>query len=344
MTPLRTAVIGVGALGRHHARILAGLPGVQLVGVVDSNQEQCSAVAADCGTIAHADGCSILDSVDAVSIAVPTSAHLAVATPFLRQGISVLVEKPLAPTADEGRQLLQLAQEHDCIVQVGHIERFNPAFTAALPGLGDARYIRAERVSPYTFRSTDIGVVLDLMIHDIDLVLSVVDSAVVSIEAFGAAAFGGHEDLAQARLRFENGCIADLTAGRVCPEASRKMQVWSKAGCTSIDFATRQVRRFGAGPELHKGLPQVPTSPDARAALMAGVFGSLIQVDDLTVHEGDALTAELSDFVEAVRHRRQPKVTGAAGLAAIETADRILREINSQSWDTGNTDTAARAA
>ena len=161
---VKTAVIGVGALGRHHARILAGLPNTELVAVVDSNREQGQAVAAACHSTWHADCDPILDQVDAVSVVVPTVAHLAVASQFLARGTSVLVEKPIASSVNEARQLVQLATDNDCVLQVGHIERFNPAMVAARDEISNPKYIKAERVSPYTFRSTDIGVVLDLMI------------------------------------------------------------------------------------------------------------------------------------------------------------------------------------
>ena len=332
---VKTAVIGVGALGRHHARILAGLPNTELVAVVDSNREQGQAVAAACHSTWHADCDSILDQVDAVSVVVPTVAHLAVASRFLERGTSVLVEKPIASSVNEARQLVQLATDNDCVLQVGHIERFNPAMVAARDEISNPKYIKAERVSPYTFRSTDIGVVLDLMIHDIDLVLSMVDSTVESVEAFGVGVFGDKEDIAQARLRFRNGCIADLTASRVCPDANRKMQVWSDAGCTNIDFGSREVARYAPGPALLAGehTRANPTSIEERNALMQTVFGKFIQLEQLPVEEADALTAELTEFIDCVTTGQQPSVSGQDGLAAIETADLILQNVAAHCWD-----------
>lgn len=332
---LKTAVIGVGALGRHHARILAGLPNVDLIGVVDSNGEQGKSVAAACGTSWYADGEQLLDQVEAVSVVVPTIAHLAVASPFLKRGIGVLVEKPIASSVTEARELVQLAEVGDCTLQIGHIERFNPAMVAAREKISNPKYIKAERVSPYTFRSTDIGVVLDLMIHDIDLVLSMVKSPIASIEAFGASVFGEREDIAQARLRFQNGCIADLTASRVNPTAARTMQVWSESGCTNIDLGGRDVTRFVPGSALLSGKHSKtnPTSIAERNELMQSVFGDFIKSEHLPIAETDALTAELTEFVECVSLKREPTVSGLDGLAAIDVADLILQNVAAHCWD-----------
>ncbi len=335
MTSLRTAVIGVGALGRHHARILSGLPNVQLVGVVDSNQQQGESVAQGCGT-KWFDSCEpLFDQVDAVSVVVPTVAHLAVASQFLERGIGVLVEKPIASSVAEARQLVSLAKAHRAVLQVGHIERFNPAMKTASASITNPKYIRAERVSPYTFRSTDIGVVLDLMIHDLDLILAMVKSPIDSVEAFGVAIFGGTEDSAQARIRFRNGCIADLTASRVCPEPIRKMQVWSESGCSTIDFGARTVSKFTPGSALLAGehIDNPPTTIEARAEMMKTVFGRFIDVVAFPVEDGDALTAELSEFVECVRTGSEPTVAGKDGLAAIEAAKLVLESISAHCWD-----------
>lgn len=335
MTALNMAVVGVGALGRHHARILSELPEVNLVAVVDSDQAQGQAVAGSAGTSWHPDCTTLPENIEAVSIAVPTAAHLPVAAPFLERGVSVLVEKPIAPNVHDARGLVALAQDNGCTLQVGHVERFNPATVAALPRMQQPRYIRSERVSPYTFRSTDIGVVLDLMIHDLDLVLAVADSEIESVEAFGASVFGEHEDVAQARIRFRNGCVADLTASRVSPAASRTMQAWSAAGCTTVDFATRQVTSYGPGPALLAGQHQTqpPASIAERGELMKSVFGRFISVDEVTVSDDDALTAQLREFADCVRSGAKPTVGGAEALAAIETADLVLQNISAHCWD-----------
>lgn len=335
MTSLRTAVIGVGALGRHHARILSQLPDVELVGVVDSNQQQGEAVAESCGTTWF-DSCEpLLDKVDGVSVVVPTVAHLAVASQFLERGISVLVEKPIASSVAEARQMVSLAAAHKAVLQVGHIERFNPAMIAASSTITNPKYIKTERVSPYTFRSTDIGVVLDLMIHDLDLILAMVNSPIESVEAFGVAIFGQTEDSAQARIRFRNGCVADLTASRVSPEPARKMQVWSESGCSVIDLGDRTVSKFTPGAALLSGehITNPPATIEARAEMMKTVFGRFIDVVAFPVEDGDALTAELSEFVECVRTNSEPRVSGKHGLAAMEAANLVLESISTHCWD-----------
>lgn len=336
MTPLKMAVIGVGALGKHHARILSELDGVELVAVVDTNAEFAESVAQNCGCRALTNSRGLAEQIDAVSIVVPTSAHLPVAREFLERGTPVLMEKPLALSAGEARQLVELAEANNTILQVGHIERFNPATQAAWALSGPPKYIRAERLSPYAFRSTDIGAVLDLMIHDIDLVLDLVRSPVVDVQAFGLCILGGHEDNAQARLTFENGCIADLTANRVNPTARRSMEIRSLEGHVSVDFHSREVVGYFPSDRLRYGpspleLAQRPGADIPQ--LKDEVFGSFLKVERPTVLPGDALTAELGDFVDSVRSGSKPRVDGHAGLAAMEVAETILERIAAHQWD-----------
>ncbi len=336
MNPLRIAVIGVGALGQHHARILAGLPDVDLVGVADSDPENGKRVAENCGVNYSSDYRDLLATVDAVSVAVPTFAHLAVAGECLARGIPTLVEKPLAENVAQGRLLTKQAEKSGALLQVGHIERFNPAFQAARPHIGRPKYIRAERLSPFSFRSTDIGVTHDLMIHDIDLVLDFVGSPVDSIEAFGLNILGSHEDVVQARLRFQNGALADLTANRVSLQVSRKMQVWSSAGFVGIDFQEREVTCCTPSEMLLYGTPPVERARQPGAdieQLKADVFGNFLRVDHPTVSPFDALTAELSSFVECVRHGHQPTVDGQAALNALQVAEQVLESAAAHQWD-----------
>ena len=234
MNRLKMAVVGVGALGRHHARILSELDAVDLIAVADTNAQTATRVAAQCGTDWVTNHAELLNRVDAVSIAVPTSAHLSVAIDFLFRSIPVLVEKPIAQDVQQAKQLVDLADRNDTLLQVGHIERFNPAAVVASRHCGTTKYIRAERLSPYSLRSRDIGVVHDVMIHDLDLVLNLVDAPIRAVEAFGVCIMGGNEDIVQTRLAFEGGCIADLTASRVNPTSKRSMQLWS----TSRDRTT----------------------------------------------------------------------------------------------------------
>ncbi len=240
MKPLRIGVVGVGHLGQHHARILSAMPGVRLVGVADASPERAAAVAARCQTTALADYRRLLPAVDAAVIAVPTVLHREVAGAFLQRGIATLVEKPMAGTLAEAEQLAALADATGAVLQVGHIERFNPALQALDRLPVRPRYINAERLSTFTFRSTDIGVVLDLMIHDLDLILSLIAAPVRSVAAVGVSVFGEHEDVANARIEFEDGSVANVTASRASDQAVRKMRIWGVEGYASLDFAAHR--------------------------------------------------------------------------------------------------------
>ena len=336
MSRVRIGVVGVGALGRHHARILGELDSVELVGVADSDAEQARAIAEQCHTQCMHDYRELIGHVDAVSIAVPTSVHLPVGSEFLKREIPVLIEKPLAGCVSEARQLVDLAEKSGALLQVGHIERFNPAMQVAQRAIGTAKYIRCERVSPYAFRSTDIGVVHDLMIHDIDLVLSLVDSPVKSVEALGLCVMGGHEDSVQARVCFESGCIADLTASRVNRSAHRTMQVWSTTGCVNVDFTSRDVVSIVPTETLLYG-----TSPLEKArqpgtdieALKAKIFETYLRVVEPPVSSADALTAELSSFVDCVSTGTAPLVSGREALAALEVAEQVIECVATHQWD-----------
>jgi len=336
MSRLRVGVVGVGALGRHHARILSEMPDVELVAVADSHAERGQDVAARCRTQWVADYRQLASDVDAVSIVVPTSAHLSVASEFLNRSIPVLVEKPLAPSVSAARELTELARSNRTTLQVGHIERFNPAWQDALPRLDAPKYIRAERLAPFTFRSTDIGVVLDLMIHDLDLVLSIVPSPLRAVEAFGMSLMGPNEDIVQARLSFQNGCIADLTASRVHPEARRSFHAWSRSGCVAVDLHQRTIQRFSPTPALLQGPPPVSLAqqPDADVeALKSSVFTRWFDFAQQSVPPQDALTAELASFLDCVRNQQQPLVDGDTALAALIAAERVLAQVALHQWE-----------
>ncbi len=340
MDRLRVAVIGVGALGRHHARILSEIDGVELVAVADSQAERGQEVAARHQTRWVANYHDLIGNkiVDAVSVVVPTVAHRTVAGAFLEKGIPVLVEKPLAGNVTQAKELVELARRTKSLLQVGHIERFNPAFQAAQKVIVAPKYVRCERTSTYTFRSTDIGVVLDLMIHDIDLVLSLVRSPLRSCEAFGIGVMGQNEDAAQARLRFENGCIADLTASRICPTVSRSMTAWSATGCVTVDMHQREVKRFSPGQALTQGTPPLERAAQPGAdleALKKEVFGQFVNVANESVEMAgpDALSQELREFVQCVRTGAAPHVDGVQALEAMIVANEVLQEIATHRWD-----------
>lgn len=334
MTTLRVAVIGVGHLGQHHARVLASLPGVTLVGVADARPEQAQAVAAKNGTRAVEDWRELLGQVDAVSVAVPTFLHREVAGAFLERGTATMVEKPLAASLREAEELVGLAQSTGAMLQVGHIERFNPALSA-LEGMGlRPKYINAERLSTYTFRSTDIGVVHDLMIHDIDLILSLVSAPVRSVSAVGVSVFGGHEDVANARVEFEDGCVVDLTASRASFQATRKMRLYGAEGYASLDFATKQGTLIRPSDALRRGhidLDELDmTKP---AAIKERVFGRILRVDQVQTEGREPLALELEDFVAAVRGLSRPRVSGDDALRAMNLADQVLQSLNSHAWE-----------
>lgn len=332
---LRAAVVGVGHLGQNHARVLAENPEVELVAVCDARAEQARSVAERFKTTVVAEYRDLVGRIDMVSVAVPTSLHREVAGFFLERGIPTLVEKPLATSLFEAEELVSIAHARGATLQVGHIERFNPALSALEGQPLRPKYIAAERLSTYTFRSTDIGVVLDLMIHDIDLVLSWNASPVRAVAAVGVSVFGGHEDVANARVEFEDGCVANLTASRASFQATRKMRLWGAEGYTTLDFATRQGTIVRPSDQLRRGdlgLSEVDLSQPA--AVKAHLFGKILRVDQVEPAKGpDQLTLELEDFVQAVRTKSRPRVNGDDALRAMRVADLVLRDINAHQWE-----------
>jgi predicted dehydrogenase len=304
---LRVAVIGVGHLGRHHARILSSLPGATLVGVVDTKADRAAEIATACGSQPFADYRDLIGQVDAVSIAVPTEAHLETALAFLDHGIPVLVEKPLARSVGEADRLIAAANARQTVLAVGHTERFNPAVAAASQYLSNPRFIEVHRLGTFPERSLDIDVVFDLMIHDLDIVLSLVGAEVASIEAVGVPVLNGRVDIANARLRFENGCIANITASRISRERVRKIRFFQPDAYLSIDYASQEVEMYrlvrgsGARPEIEGG--------------------------KLDVLREEPLSRELSDFLGAVREHRQPLVTGEDGRRALALAARVAERM-----------------
>jgi len=336
MQNLKLIVIGTGALGKHHARILSQMDGVELVAVAELNAAAGREIAEKCGTKWVVDYRDVLDHVDAAIVAVPTFAHLSVASEILQRRIPVLVEKPLASNLLQANTLAELADETDTLLQVGHIERFNPAMIAARPLIGRPKYLRCERFSPYAFRSTDIGVVHDVMIHDIDLVLSCVPAEVIGVEAFGASILGGHEDCVQARVTFADGCIADIAANRVSPVQRRTMQAWSAEGCVSIDFAAREVVAYTRSDTLKYGVSPLDRARQPGAnieQLKAEVFGTFLKVTKPFVPAADALTDELRSFIDCVRMGNAPQVGGAEAVRAMTVAERVLACVASHQWD-----------
>jgi predicted dehydrogenase len=303
---LRVAVIGVGHLGRHHARILAALDGVTLAAVVDTSEARAREIAEPLGAPAVTDVAALGD-VDAVVVAVPTEAHAAVAIPFLRRGIAALVEKPLARSLAEADAIIAAAAEGGAVLAVGHTERFNPAVAAALLHITRPGFVEVHRLGTFPERSLDIDVVFDLMIHDLDVLLATVKGEVVGIEAVGVPVLTPRVDIANARLRFDNGCIANLTASRISRDRVRKVRFFQPQSYVSIDYASQEL-------ELWR------LRTDGGAAAIEG--------GKVDVPREEPLKLELQDFTDAVRTRRAPRVPGHDGRRALELAQRITAVIS----------------
>jgi predicted dehydrogenase len=332
MRPLRVAVIGAGHLGRLHAQKLRQQPGASLVAVVDPLPEARERLAAEHDVPPLADHRQAVEWADAAVVAVPTALHRTVAVDLLAAGMHLLVEKPLASTLAEADELVAAARQHGALLQVGHVERFNPAVAAALPHLHDPRYIEATRTSTFSGRSTDIGAVLDLMIHDIDLALALARSDVVRIEALGLALLGRREDVAQARLTFASGCVADLRASRVSYIAQRTLHVWTEDGFAALDLAARTatlVRPCEAIRARAYDVEQLPV--EERMRVKEHLFEDLLRKECLAVESADAIAAEQADFVESIQQLRPPRVGGEQGREALAVAERIVEAIAAQS-------------
>lgn len=305
MSSTRCAVIGVGYLGKFHAQKYAALPNADLIAVVDASPQQAAAVAADCHCRALTDYKELLGKVDAVSIAVPTTLHFQVAKDFLEHGTHVLVEKPITVTVEEAAELNRIAKDKGVILQVGHLERFN----AALMDLADRNirplFIESHRLAPFKPRATDVNVVLDLMIHDIDIILDMVRSPLKSIAASGAQVLSQAVDIANARLEFENGCVANVTSSRVSMKSERKMRIFEPSAYISVDFQNRglSIHRVGER-EMFPGIPEITS-------------------EESFFDESDALKAEIIAFLKAIQEGAPVIVSGEDGQRALETAIRI---------------------
>lgn len=325
MNKLRLAVIGAGRLGGFHAQKIAARNDVELVAIVDPLQASRDRVAAQCHCEALADYSGLFDRIDGAVIAAPTHLHHRLALEFLEAGVPLLVEKPICVTRAEADELVSIARRRGVVLQVGHVERFNPAFHATASQIRNPRYIETVRSSVYTFRSTDVGVVLDVMIHDIDLVLSLAKSPVCKVEALGTTVVGGHEDVANVRLEFENGCVASLSASRVSYESMRRMHVWWGEGFASIDFGARSASIVRPSETLLRGQFNVDALTPEQVAYCRDHFAEEhLPREQLTFDAVDALALEDEDFIESIRTPREPRVSGEAGRDALAIADEIL--------------------
>jgi predicted dehydrogenase len=330
------AVVGVGHFGRNHARIYAGMPDVNLVAVADPSEDRCRAIGEQYGARPVASHTEV-GEVDAVSVAVPTSLHADITCWFLERGIPVLVEKPLADSTENAARIVRTARENGTFVGVGHVERFNPVVVAATDLGVRPLFIECHRLNPFSFRATDVGVVLDLMIHDLDVILHFVGSKVKRVDAVGVPILGRHDDIANARLSFENGAVANVTASRVAVHTMRKIRVFSPDSYISLDYGRREGVIFRKSPKLTLDVVQrITDNPESLKDLRGAesVFGDLLHHDTIPLPEHDPLEKELSDFIESVRTGKPPAVTGEHGMAVLEIADAILAAIR----------TSARAA
>ena len=305
---LKTAVIGVGYLGRFHAQKYSGITDSELIGVVDVDPESAQNIADELEVPFYTDYHEVLDKADAVSIVVPTVLHYETAKAFLKNGVHVLLEKPFAANIGEAEELEQLSRDMNVRLQIGHLERFNPVFTEFQQLIDQPKFIENIRIAPFPKRGTDVDVILDLMIHDIDLVMAVVGEYPESVEGTGVNIITSTTDLANARLRFPSGCIADLTASRVSDKAERKMRIFQSGLYLSLDYGTGQARKLQVDPEA------VP-DPDT------------LRPESYQLEKGDALLAEIESFISVVREGKKPKVTGQDGLTAMRVAWQIKEQL-----------------
>jgi len=326
------AVVGTGHMGRHHARIYHELPEVELLGVVDTDADRAAAVAREFDTQAHDSIDPLHGRVRAVSIAVPTVSHVAVAAPLIEDGVAVLIEKPLAADSASARSLLELARRHNTLLQVGHTERFNPVVRAMNRMNVLPRFIETHRISPFTFRSADISVVMDMMIHDIDIVLHLAQAPAVRVDAVGVSVLARCEDIANARVTFEGGCVANLTASRLALKTERKIRVFSEEAYLSLDYQ----RKSGIAIKKDANLDLLKLAREQHAndlSQLAGVdFGSMVKVEPLQIDDIEPLRAELQSFLHAVRTGEPPEVSAEDGVAAVELAEQIVTAAQAHRW------------
>lgn len=299
---IKLGVAGAGAMGNNHARVLAALPTVELVGVYDADFERAKGVAAAHGSRAFESADELADHCQGVAVAVPTEAHCRVGGLFLERGCHVLVEKPIAPSVEEAKALVEAAKRAGKVLQVGHIERFNPVMRSLEQKLDCAKFIEAHRLSPFPNRSMDIGVVLDLMIHDLEIILHLVRSPIKHIDAVGVPVLTKNEDIANARIRFENGCVANVTASRISPERLRKIRVFQGDCYLSLDY-------------------------QAQSGEIYWREGMAIQREEVEVEKDEPLRLELEAFAKAVETGMHPTVSGEQGMAALDVALEITRLI-----------------
>lgn len=331
---IRAAVVGAGKMGGIHTKVYSQLDNCELVGVYDTVSESAKKLAEEYGCEAFACIDDMIGKVDAVTISAPTIYHYELAKQFIENGIAVMIEKPLAASVEEGRKIVDLAKKHNVVVAVGHSERCNPVSQAMKRLDIEAKFIEANRISPYSFRSTDIGVVLDVMIHDIDIVLSLAGSKIKKVDAVGVNVIGEHEDICNARIFFENGCVANITASRLAMKTERKVRVFSKQAYLSLDYFKKDGIVIKTAPNVDV-VKWIKEHQDANDFDFSTVnWPDLLNIEQLDIDSREPLKVEQESFLEAVsKHDARPEVTGEEGLAALECASMILAAIKEHTWD-----------
>lgn len=333
MSQLRTAVIGAGKMGKIHAKVYSKLDNAELVAIADNDLKRAQELAEAFDCEATADPASLIGKVDAVTISAPTIAHHELATLFIKNGVPVLIEKPLASTVEQGREIVELAKQHNVVVAVGHSERCNPVVQAMKRLHIEPMFIEANRVSPYPFRSMDIGVVLDVMIHDIDIILSLANSAVKKVDAAGVNVIADEEDVCNARIFFENGCMANITASRLALKTERKVRVFSRQAYLSLDFFRKDgiVIQADKNTDLVKWIREHQEKQDFDFSTVN--WPDLLHIEQLQIEDAEPLKVEQQAFLNAVVNKEaRPEVTGAEGLAALQCAEMILASIKEHQW------------
>ena len=317
---IKCGVIGVGSLGQHHARIYASLPGVELTGIFETDPARAAEICAKHNTRRFATIEELGEACDAISVVVPTDKHALVALPLLAKGCHLLIEKPLCANLEEAEQVLVAARKNNCLVQVGHVEHFNPVMSYLEKHTGRPQYITTERLAPYQTRGTEVGVVLDLMIHDIGIVLALVKSPIRKIDSVGISVLSKTEDIANARVEFENGCVANLSASRMSMKKNREIRVFQDNAYLSLDFMNQKGH-------LVKKSDIIAYGVKLKIGLAKAGDGNAIPVHEIPIEKGEPLAIELAHFVESVREAKQPKVGGALGKSALEVAITITDQI-----------------
>ncbi len=339
---LRTAVIGAGRMGKHHARIYSELDGCELVAVVDKDIDRAREVASQYGTQAFTSVADVNAALDAVTVAVPTVYHAEVAIPLLEQRVAVLVEKPLAPDSTAARRLLEASRRHNTLLQVGHSERFNPVVQAMLRLEVTPRYVETMRVSPFTFRSADIGVVFDMMIHDIDIVLHLVKQRDYTIDAVGVSVLGACEDVANARVRFADETVVNLTASRLALKTERKIRVFAPTTYISMDYQ----KKSGVAIKVADNLDLIGMAKERNFKDLSQMqnldFGSMVNIEPLQVDDVEPLRAEIEAFLGSIRTGSDAAVSAEDGYAAVEMAEKITTAVQEQDWGRALTEAVER--